>query len=189
MRSTDQRRARARWHEQVIIGELSAARRLHKALDMVGAPSFVMGLFDLMEIAEQEIERARAGTRGARYRLFREAWMQLTPPPILHSASPEVYRAHAREILERVKERGTIKGVTDEPTKAEMVMVLSNQSLKHPFNSTATRVVEDMFCDVLPEDAQRLGIERPTFKPGNDKESASDFLREVRKVALRVRVA
>lgn len=122
--------------------------------------------FDRMAIAEEEIE-ARGGRKSAAWKAFK----LLVPTGPLANLSDEVYRAHARELLDR----HAAKADTRPGTKAEVLGTISRMTL-------ATRLDRDVetlglrLCDEL------LGselAELPDEYPGSIAEKLEEFRRRL----------
>lgn len=80
-------------------------------------------MLDLIGVAGEEYEEA-GRAEGM--------WSVLFPPPSMQGVVEEVYRSHCRELIERHR-----RGESLEPgTRAEMLLALSEASLRAPFNST-----------------------------------------------------
>ena len=70
----------------------------------------------------------------------------MTPPPGMSKMSPHLYRAHARELIDRI-------GKDPKPdlalgTKAEVVMLLSEQSLLAPPPAQHAALYEKLFAEI-----------------------------------------
>ena len=105
----------------------------------------VGGLFDLMEIAEDEIAKAQARHPDAKERLWHT--FRLLSPGHLTGYPTRFYRAHCHEILERV-----YNGVDTRPgTKAEVLTGLSEWSLEHKPNTATAALISELFADLCPE--------------------------------------
>lgn len=115
-------------------------------------------LFDLMEIAEEELERAGVRRKGDLAELY--------PGPFLRT-SADLYRAHARELAERMKH-----GQSCEPgTLAEALLVMIETSLAAPLTRAGQATYETLFARLLPDEAKRLGIvPSPGIHPGQVEE-------------------
>ena len=97
-------------------------------------PAEVHGLFDLMKIAEEEIARGGA-----------DAFAFLCPPPGFTSLDERVYRAHARELVERVKRGERL----EDGTKAEVMVLLSQQTLLAPPTQQYAALYEKLFAEIF----------------------------------------
>lgn len=102
----------------------------------------VMGVFDAMQWAEDEIEQAKR--RDPEHAdLIGAAFGLLCPPPGLHGKSEAVNRLHMRTVLARVPGEGD----TLAATPAEIACVVSDVSLRTPLKRTATWI---MWCALRP---------------------------------------
>ena len=103
-------------------------------------------VFDLVEVAEEEIARAKH-EHPERADAIDASFQEHLFPGDLARFSKRVYRAHAREIIGRI--------VKDEDPKlgtmAECVVALSLASLKAPLTSGHTAAMEKAFAFVFPE--------------------------------------
>lgn len=128
---------------------------LHPAMAML--PRGVRGIFDLMGVAEAEIARAKRGATPEVAARVHASFKLLCPTDELgDSCNPRIYEAHCRELLARV--------VADAPeselnlrTKAEVMMLLSQQSLKAPLNTDGCDLYAQIFHEIFPD---ARGIER-----------------------------
>lgn len=116
--------------------------------------SALMYTFRRMDIAEEEIRDAKA-----EYPLLAECidktFRYLCPtPPLLH-VSDDVYRFHCREVIDRIIENDEI----EKATKAEVLGMLSEASLKAPLTHTATLLYEQLFTLFFPAKAEELKID------------------------------
>jgi hypothetical protein len=107
-------------------------------------PGTVTAVFTAMSIAEEEI--------GAIPRLQQgDLFLHLVPTAALRGKSPEVYRAHARELVERRRAGEDLRPGTD----AEIMAALSDMSLKAPLTRNAQALYEQLFTAVYGEDVAR----------------------------------
>lgn len=90
-------------------------------------------------------------------------------------SSPELYRAHCRELISRVPlglvsktpgERPVMSRVTLRAlsliTRAELLGVMSEASLRHPLGHSDMVMMETLLRQVLPDAAMKLGEPTPT---------------------------
>lgn len=133
-------------------------------------PSVLTNTFRSMEIAEQEINKAK-GRWPRKKDALHKSFRLLMPGP-LSGVREEVYRHHCQEILERVvKDEDTTLA-----TKAEMMVAISEFTLKIPINSTMAALYERLFLEVIP----RAKLEgEPTREPY--KGAAEEMLQQMRK--------
>lgn len=107
-------------------------------------PSVVLRVFDLIEIAEQEIRCFKQAYRN-RARALEHSFGLLMPPDGFTLLDPRVYRHHARELLQRVVDRGDVNAATE----AEVMLALSTASLQAPLDATHSALYEMLFCNVM----------------------------------------
>jgi hypothetical protein len=113
-----------------------------------GAAGIIGRAFDLMEVAEAEIKAEMARFPRAKRRI-NSAFGILCPPEGIGRCADEVYRAHVRELLGRVR-----RGEDTRPgTKAEALVALSHMSLKAPPGQQAAALQERLFVEIF-------GVER-----------------------------
>lgn len=106
---------------------------------LLGLPASIGSIFDCMAIAEEEIASANAnGVQGI--------FAMLLPPNGMTSFAPEVYRAHARELIKRALER-TMS--LDLATEAEVLMNMCSASLIAPPNQQWAALQERLFVKVM----------------------------------------
>lgn len=96
--------------------------------------------------AEDEIEAAQRRHPAAADRLF-HAFALLAPTEDRMVASERVYRAHARELLERVAAGADTRPGTD----IELVLLCARVSLVTPLNRYAFTLYMRVFARALPE--------------------------------------
>lgn len=113
----------------------------------------VWSLFGLMGIAEEEI----AGQvkllvhRGEEHRaawLKRHGFLPLVPTPLLRDKSPQVYRAHARELVGRMAHS---QAPLEDPTRAEVLCFISGMSQKAPLATQWAALADHLFEKVMPD--------------------------------------
>jgi hypothetical protein len=87
--------------------------------------------FECMDVAEQEIARAlrlRSNASATRRARIQRAFLALLPPEQLTSKGDEVYRQHARELLQRAADGKDLRPGTD----AEVLTCMLDCSLQAP---------------------------------------------------------
>lgn len=105
----------------------------------------VARVFDFMGIAEEELARLGVKRKGDLAALF--------PGEFLHY-DEELYRHHARELVERMRrDQRTSLG-----TRAEVLLTMMKASLVSPLTRAGQAVYEHLFAELFPEHAKRLGI-------------------------------
>jgi hypothetical protein len=107
--------------------------------------STVQSTFRRMEIAEEEISKAKAGASPEEAARVHEAFKELAPGPALHPLSDDVYRAHARELCLRARAGGDLL----EPTEAECLAVLMATSGVAPLTADGAALAERLFRNVM----------------------------------------
>lgn len=113
--------------------------KLIEALRKVGGPaSEAARTFELLAIAEREL-------RGVPKSIGNAVFGALAPPPGMSRLSDEVYRAHARELVERAQRGASLEIGTD----AELLMALSEASLRAPPDAGHAAAFERLFERVM----------------------------------------
>ncbi|MER5352531.1 hypothetical protein ABT093_19640 [Kitasatospora sp. NPDC002551] len=111
------------------------------------------------ELAEEEISAARERHGETERGPLWNAFLLLQPSDVLESA-PLLYRAHVRELLERVAARED----TRPATSAELLAALSAGSVQVPLSPSAVCLAARLVArlppgDTLPVDVEVLDIE------------------------------
>jgi hypothetical protein len=152
---------------------------LDAARAILGGPltSILDGAFRKMEIAEEEIAKAKRRSPEHAERLHR-AFLLLCPSEALASAAERLYRLHCRELLARVAAGDDTRTATN----AELASVLSVLSLAAPLDRSATLLYWRIFGALLPKEAEELraGI-GPVAADAYDETCAKDLERTLRK--------
>jgi hypothetical protein len=137
------------------------------ALDALGGSGgAIAGVFRRMSIVEEALKaRWPGGKKGGEPP---EAFVLCCPTSPLSGCIEDVYRAHVNELLDRLKETrdGSRLGRL---TRAEVMMLLSASSLRHPLAHADTLLFERLFRELLPEHAERA-LERRTLLAGEELE-------------------
>lgn len=94
--------------------------------------------FKMMDIAEEEI--ARSGV---------DAFAYLCPPPALRNFHEDLYRSHAKELIERCKAELPL----EVGTKAEVLAFLSELSLKAPLNNEHAALMSSLYNELFPNNS------------------------------------
>lgn len=102
-----------------------------------------------MEIAEEEIRAALERHPAKATLIDRIGFGILVPPRALDGLSDEVYRRHARELMDRLAAGAD----TREATAAELLGILSAISFVAPLDSVGGAVFARTFAAVFPERA------------------------------------
>ena len=112
----------------------------------------VRNAFAQMAVAEEEIEHARRHYPEREAYLNKVGFLLCMPSEVLVSASEWIYRAHCREILERVAADEN----TRPPSSAELAIAFSETSLKAPLNPTGAGLYARHFLRAAELVAQPL---------------------------------
>lgn len=127
-----------------------AIDRMTAALDSIGADgtglgSLLSGLFEQMEWAEDEIQAAQRRHPAARDMLYHSFKLLCQPHELMKKE--HVYRAHCRELLERVA-----AGQDTRPgTAAEICIACCEASQVAPLTSTAAGLYSRMWPLAFPD--------------------------------------
>lgn len=111
-------------------------------------PSGIGNLFELMDVAEEEIKKAMR-RYPKRKDAVNKAFAILAPTgdmPLMDSA---LYRHHAAELLDRVG-RASIQGA-ELGTAAEALMAIYHASLHAPLKRDAQVLYERLFHEIFPQ--------------------------------------
>lgn len=123
--------------------------------------SVITNVFFYMEIAEKLIQEYK-DKYPEQVGEFHNSFMALAPPKEMIGLIPDIYEAHCREILERVKNGNKLNRGTD----AECLVLIQNVSLKVPPNSSLQAVYYHLFKKILgDEKADRI---YPDWQPKED---------------------
>ncbi len=116
------------------------------------------GMFDLIDIAEEEIQAAIIRT-PERAQELNATFSRLNPPPGMSNYTSTIYWAYCREVLHLV--------ATDQklvyPTDAELILALCKTSQKAPLDQTANCLYVRLFTQHLEG---RDGIHAFGYKDG-----------------------
>jgi hypothetical protein len=120
-----------------------------KGLDPEGSGFWdhASNVFDLMEVAEEEIAEAQSRHPDAAEKLWDT--FKLLYPGILTEYPARFYRAHCQEILERVY----LDEDTRPGTMAEVLIGLSEWSLEHVPDTRTAALMGTLFGKLVPEHA------------------------------------
>lgn len=146
-----------------------------------GAVAAIGRTFDLMAIAEEEIAAAKKRFPGKAAELH-ASFMLLCPNELARYGSDRLYRAHARELLERVaRGQDTTLG-----TDVECLAALSQASLKAPLSRDPAEAMARVFARVFPGQDPYLETSEGESYAG----AVDEVLEELRrKIARRDRAA
>ena len=124
-------------------------------LNIIDSPNLkkIIGLFDQMVIADEEIEFAKMQHPNQRA-LLHQCFLLLQPSGILNSVvglAERIYRAHCRQLLERVVTGEKL----EQPTDAEIMIIVMQGSLVGPLRNDYAyayfKLFRQHFPDALPE--------------------------------------
>lgn len=108
--------------------------------------------FELMEVAERVIKDQARRWRGRGAWERAQASFTLLEPSRFVAVAEAVYEDHCREIVTRAA-----RGEDTRPgTRAEVMLALSEASLRAPLDSTGAALFERVFREVLPDGARVL---------------------------------
>lgn len=126
------------------------------ATDLLGAgvAGTIAHAFRCMEIAEEEISAAKA-RRPLLATQLHDGFRELCPPDVLREAGERLYRAHCRELLDRIATSSPLQPATT----AELLGLLQAMSLAAPLERTTTALYWDRFAELFPADAARIRSE------------------------------
>lgn len=120
---------------------------------------WIKSAFDCMEMAEEEIARAQKRFPDKKQEIW-ESFMLLSPTEVLEGKTDRVYRAHARELLERVgRGQDTRKG-----TAAELLCAMLAAATAAPLNAQGAALTERLFTIVMGRKLDEEGAFRPVWK-------------------------
>jgi hypothetical protein len=111
-----------------------------------GEANTISGIFKRMDIAEQEIAAAQE-RYPEKADLLWECFAMCKPPDLLDGKADVMYRAHCRELLERVAEGEDVA----EPTNAELMAAFSLVSPATPLTDAATFAYVQLFRSVFDD--------------------------------------
>jgi len=109
--------------------------------------SVISSVFEKMKIAEEEISSAKQ-KHPEEAESLRDAFGILCPPLLLQSLNIKLYRAHARELLERIVKDHDLELLTH----AELCVHLSRFSLEVPPSSDVACLYNECFAAVFPKE-------------------------------------
>jgi hypothetical protein len=124
-----------------------------EALGIAGGA--ITNTLEQAEWAQEEIEKAqrRHGEEGRDGPIWNSFLRLHDRRGIMQSEV--VYRAHCRELIERV----VVGGDLTDPTAVEMMVPIMEASLRAPLDSAATGLYLRLFARALPDEAERLFTE------------------------------
>lgn len=111
-------------------------------------PPHIIGTLKLMEIAEEEITQAMQ-QHPLKAALLFDSFLTVTPTLNMTTLTPQVYRAHVRELLDRVIHKQDVRP----GTLAEVMIALSEASLHAPLIENAGFLYARIFRSIFGEDA------------------------------------
>lgn len=110
-------------------------------------PAHLIGTIKFMAIAEEEIEMA-VQQHPLKAALLRDAFLTVVPTFNMPTLAVEVYRAHVRELLDRIAHKQDVRP----GTLAEVMIALSETSLHVPLHHTAAYLYMRTFAHIFGED-------------------------------------
>ena len=146
----------------------------------IGAPkalaSTAARVFELVKVAEEELEAAKKRHPGKAPEVHRA--FRLIEPGGLLWLDDEVFRAHARELIQRVVDgKDTRLG-----TRAEVIAALSEASLRAPLPRDETELMAKIATRIFPEKKKEFGYRK---NHESYKGSTDELLRKFRKQLLK----
>lgn len=118
-------------------------------------PSAIGCTFELMQVAEEEIEAVLCKIPASERPEI--SFAALAPTQGMSSMDPQVYRSHARELIQR-----QLRGEKlDLGTLAECLVVVSNSSLIAPLDSVGGAVAEKLFTLVMGKTLEGEPLREP----------------------------
>jgi hypothetical protein len=132
----------------------------------------ISNIFDCMEVAEKEIFRAK--TRyPEKADTLENSFMYMVPPVGYQRFGMDLYKAHVLELLEHVASGENVAN----PTKSEILMMLSSLSEKAPLQTDACKLYYDLFTELFPK-YEWTGIDPRAMMPNETFKGAADELRQ-----------
>lgn len=122
----------------------------------------IVSAFEHMRIAEEEIKSAKQRYPQKAQELH-ASFRLLCPPESFTKYPPDLYRAHAKELLQRIARSKDITLAT----RAELCIVLSEASLLAPLENDYACLYSQSFRVIFPRKYRQLfkmWLPRPSFK-------------------------
>ena len=113
-------------------------------------------LFNCIEIAENEIAAFKRRYPTRRADLY-NAFKHLQPPSYMLDKDTRIYKAHVRELLERIAKRDS----DPRATRAEILLALSELSFRTPIRREAANAAAILFREIfgaLPPGVSALDV-------------------------------
>lgn len=108
--------------------------------------STITRTFALMEVAEEELQRAKDCAAPEDHDDIHAVFAYLCPSTVLAGKNEELYRKHVREMIAR-----RMKGEDTRPgTDAEVLCALSDWSLEHPPGKDANALYFRLAVNLIP---------------------------------------
>ena len=151
-------------------------KELLKALSEVTSDSCVGAIenaFRRMAIAEDEISRGQQRHPNHSDKIF-AMFRHLCPTPMLRHVPDEVFRAHCRELIERVANDEDIQPGTN----AELLAFLSKLSLESALDRVHFLLYQQLFHELLPSQAAALGSDGQLQPPSEQETRQMNDLQE-----------
>ena len=140
-------------------------------------PSRVGRCFDLMDVAEEEIKAAQERHADSADKIH-ASFKLLCPSEAMSEKHQDVYRAHCREILNRVAAGNDTKL----GTKAEAMVGLADASLAFPLGQIASALYHRLFGEVFGSETVKAldlgGVLITEPWPGASDELLSDLVKQ-----------
>ena len=110
----------------------------------------VRGIFALMELADEELDAAKKRHPLAEFAIQKSFPLLQPAVELFAGKHAEVYRAHCRELLDRVADGASEKELR-RGTRAEVLCVLTDWSLSHPPGPQGAALLSTLFAEVFPD--------------------------------------
>lgn len=136
----------------------------------------IQDVFACMAIAEEEISAAQARQPDRADDIW-NSFKYLQPSELLQPRTPQLYRAHAKEIVFRIAHGQTKRTQLEAATAAELCCVFSAVSLASPLQSDAVAAYQKLFKQVFPNVTIYEGMAIQESYPGRTDEIISSLRR------------
>ena len=139
----------------------------------------LQGIFECMAIAEEEIAAAQEAHPDKAGDIW-HSFTHLRPSPLLEPRTPQLYRAHARELIQRVAAGHTKKAELAAATAAELCCVFCAASQLSGLQSDAVAAYQKLFKQVFPDVFLEDEVTIQESYPGRADEIIAELRRKVR---------